>query len=149
MLESCRRHLVLEGNLLIALQEQALVLQRPSIFAHPVLHALLGAVRPGHLRMTTTARPGGRGHDGFSMLPEGGNWADFEARMGVRDVTHAPDRPASAYPIIFPGTPPSEARYYVVDTNRRGTIVDLLTRYLAGPAGEQLQRGRPRYIHPL
>jgi hypothetical protein len=149
VLDSCRRHLVHEGNLLIALQEQALVLQRSSIFAHPVLHGLLGTVRPGHLRMTTTARPGGRGYEGFPMLPEGGNWADFEARMGVRDVTHAPDRPASAYPIIFPGTPPSEVHYYVVDTNRRGTIVDLLTRYLAGPAGEQLQRGFPRDIHPL
>ncbi|OJH41105.1 hypothetical protein [Cystobacter ferrugineus] len=149
VLESCRRHLVHEGNLLIAVQEQALVLQRPSIFTHPVLHSLLGAVRPGQLRMTLTALPGGRGHDSFPMLPEGGNWADFEARMGMRDVTHEPNRSAYAYPVIFPGTPPSEARYYVVDTNRRGTIVDLFTRYLCGPAGEQLHHGRPRELQPL
>jgi hypothetical protein len=47
VLESCRRHLVHEANLLIAVQEQALVLQRPSIFTHPVLHALLGAGEAG------------------------------------------------------------------------------------------------------
>jgi hypothetical protein len=92
VLESCRRHLVHEANLLIAVQEQALVLQRPSIFTHPVLHALLGAVRPGLLQMTLTPVAGGRGYDRFSMLPEGGNWADFEARMGVRDVTDEPNR---------------------------------------------------------
>jgi hypothetical protein len=149
VLESCRRHLVHEGNLLIAVQEQALVLQRPSIFTHPVLHALLGAVRPGHLRMTLTPLPGGRGYDRFPMLPEGGNWADFEARMGVRDVTHAPERPAHTFPVVFPGTSPAEVRHYVVDMERRGTIVDLFTRYLCGPAGEQLQRGSPRELHPL
>ncbi len=149
VLESCRRHLVHEANLLIAVQEQALVLQRPSIFTHPVIHSLLGAVRPGQLQMTLTPRPGGRGYDRFPMLPEGGNWADFEARMGVRDVTDDPNRPAYTYPVIFPGTPPSEARHYVVDTNRRGTIVDLFTRYLGGPAGEQLHHGRPRELQPL
>ncbi|NMO15187.1 hypothetical protein HPC49_01280 [Pyxidicoccus fallax] len=149
VLDSCRRHLVHEGNLLIAVQEQALVLQRPSVFTQPVLHALLGAVRPGQLRMTLTPMPGGRGYDRFTMLPDGGNWADFEARMGVRDVTDAPNRPAYTYCVIFPGTPPSEARHYVVDTNRRGTIVDLFTRYLCGPASEQLLRGRPRELQPL
>lgn len=149
VLEACRRHLVHEGNLLIAVQEQALVLQRPSIFTHPVLHALLGAVRPGQLQMTLTPLPGGRGYDRFPMLPDGGNWADFEARMGVRDVTDEPDRPASAFTVVFPGKRPSEARHYVVDTNRRGTIVDLFTRYIQGPAGEQLLRGRPRELSLL
>ncbi|MDY7230353.1 hypothetical protein [Hyalangium rubrum] len=149
VLESCRRHLVHEGNLLIAVQEQALVLQRPSVFTHPVLHALLGAVRPGQLRMTLTPLPGGKGYDRFPMLPDGGNWADFATRMGVRDVTDEPNRPAYTFSVVFPGTPPSEARHYVVDTNRRGTIVDLFTRYLCGPAGEQLQHGRPRELHPL
>lgn len=146
VLESCRRHLVHEANLLIAVQEQALVLQRPSIFTHPVLQSLLGAVRPGQLQMTLTPLPGGRGYDRFPMLPDGGNWADFEARMGVRDVTDEPDRPAYSFPVVFPGTPPSQARHYVVDTGRRGTIVDLFTRYLCGPAGEQLQHGRPREL---
>ena len=87
-------------------------------------------------------------HNSFLNRHEG-NWADFEARMGVRDVTDEPNRPAYALPVVFPGTPPSEARHYVVDTNRRGTIVDLFTRYLCGPAGEQLQRGSPRELHLL
>jgi len=148
VLESCRRHLVLEGNLLIAVQEQALVLQRPSIFAHPVFDLLLGLVRPGMLQLTLAPLAGGRGYDRFSMLPEGGNWADFEARMGVRDVTAEPNRPAYNFPVIFPGTSPSEARHYVVDTSRRGTIVDLFTRYLCGTASEQLLRGSPRALPP-
>jgi hypothetical protein len=44
------------------------------------------------------------------VLSEMRNWPDFEARMGVRDVTDEPDQPAYTFPVVFPGTPPSEAR---------------------------------------
>lgn len=148
VLESRRRSLVLEANLRIAVQEQSLVLHRLTIFAHPVLHAMMGCIPQGQLQLTLAALPGGTGYHRFAMLPEGGNWADFEVRMGFQDVTDAAERPMACFPVILPGQP-GEVRHYQVDLHRPGTVVDLFSRYLDGPACELLLRGRPRGIHPL
>lgn len=148
VLESRRRSLVLEANLWLAVQEQSLVLHRPTIFAHPLLHALMGGIRPGQLQLTLAALPGGAGYHRFEFLPEGGNWADFEVRMGFQDVTDAAERPMACFPVSLPGRP-GELRHYQVDFHRPGTIVDLFSRYLDGPACELLLRGYPRDIHPL
>jgi hypothetical protein len=146
-LEEYRRQLVLQANLLLAIQEQSLVLQRSSLFGHPTLHALLGAVRPGRLWLTLAA-PAHHGLLHFPLLPEGGNWADFETRMGFVDVTHTPRGPEEGFPVLFP-EPAEQVRYYLPDPGRRGTILDLFTRYADGSPSELLHRGRPRPLRPL
>lgn len=146
-LEEHRRHLVLQANLLLAIQEQSLVLQRSTLFGHPTLHALLGAVQPGRLWLTLPA-PSYRGLQHFPLLPEGGNWADFAARMGFVDVTHTPQRPQEGFPVLFPDST-QQVRYYLPDPGRQGTILHLFTLYAAGTPGELLHRGRPRPLRPL
>lgn len=145
--EECRRSLVFQANLLIAIQEQSLVLQRPSLFGHPTIRTLLGAVRPGRLWLTLAA-PSCRGLLHFPLLPEGGNWADFEARMGFVDVTHTARGPEEGFPVLL-HHPAGQVRYYLPDRRRKGTILDLFTRYAAGTPSELLHRGRPRPLLPL
>lgn len=147
-LEAYRRQLVHQANLLIAVQEQALILQRPTIFDRAELHRLLGAARPGTLRLVL--EPAGRKGTfrKFDMIPAGGSWADFATRMGFREVTHAADRPADAYVAVLGGRT-QDRRYFVPDLDRRGTVLELFTQNLDGPASTSLRRGQPREISPL
>lgn len=147
-LEAYRRQLVHQANLLIAIQEQALILQRPTIFDRAELHNLLGAARPGTLGMFLEPASRKGTFRKFEMLPAGGSWTDFATRMGFREVTHALDRPADAYVAVFGGRT-QERRYFVPDLDRRGTVLELFTQNLDGPASASLRRGQPRTISPL
>ncbi|QRK12384.1 hypothetical protein JQX13_21580 [Archangium violaceum] len=147
-LEASRRQLIHEANVLLALQEQALILQRPTIFGHPVLHEVLGAVKPGLLLLTLYPESRDGSFHCFPLLPDGGNWADFASRMGFREVSPEDGSPPDAVAIRFPDRP-AEQRLYVPDRSARGTILDLFTRYLEGPASEALRLGRPRDIRPM
>jgi hypothetical protein len=147
MLEASRRQLIHEANVLLALQEQALILQRPTIFEHPLLHEAFGAVKPGRLLLTLHPESRDGSFHYFPLLPNGGNWADFATRMGFREVSPEDGTRPGAVEIRFPDRP-EERRHYVPDPSARGTILDLFTRYFEGPASEALRLGRPRDIHP-
>src|SRR6185503_9447701 len=126
-LEAYRRQLVHQANLLIAIQEQALILQRPTIFDRAELHSLLGSARPGTLRLVLERASRKGTFRKFEMLPAGGSWADFATRMGFREVTHEADRPADAYVAVFGGRT-HEQRHFVPDLDRRGTVLELFTQ---------------------
>lgn len=148
LLEAGRRQLVHEANVLLALQEQALILQRPTIFGHPLLREVLGAVKPGRLLLTLYPESREGSFHFFPLLPDGGNWADFATRMGFREVSPEDGTRPGAVEIRFPDRP-AETRHYAPDPSARGTILDFFTRYLEGPAGEALRLGRQRDIHPV
>lgn len=147
-LEARRRQLIHEANVLLALQEQALILQRSTIFGHPLLHGAFGAVKPGQLLLTLYPESRDGSFHLFPLLPNGGNWADFASRMGFRELSPEEGRPPDAVAIRFPDRP-AEQRLYVPDPSARGTILDLFTRYLEGPASEALRLGRPRDLRPV
>lgn len=135
VLHALRRLLVGDANWLIALQEQASI-QRPTIFDHPLVRAVLGSVQPGKMRLPLSPRAP---HDAFTLLPAGGNWADYATRMGLDEIALGPDA-ADATVVHFE----RGARAFVPAIGRTGTILDLFSRYLEGPAGELLQRDAPR-----
>ncbi len=147
-IEAYRRTLVHQANLLIAIQEQGLILQRPTIFDRAELRGVLGAARAGTLRLVLEPASWKGTFRKFGLLPAGGSWADFATRMGFREVTHAEDRSADAYVAVFGGRT-QERRYFMPDLDRRGTVLELFTQNLDGPASVLLRRGQPRTIRPL
>jgi hypothetical protein len=141
-LDVARRKLIFDANLLIAIQEQALVLQRATVFGHPAVRALLGAVRPGDLSLLVGDGRNGLTHR-FSMLPDGGNWADFAARMGFRRALPEERESRGVFTVVLPGGS-AEGERLVPDATQRGTILDLFTRYFDGPLSHLLRSGDPR-----
>ena len=129
LLHALRRHLVADANWLIAVQEQALI-QSPTIFDHPTIRAIFDHARPGQMRLP---------FDAFTLIPGGGNWADYATRMGLDEVAGEPALP-DAFVVRFG----QGSRSYVPAIDRTGTILDLFSRFVEGPAGERLRRGAPR-----
>lgn len=140
-LEALRRKLIFNANLMIAVQEQALILQKSTVFGNPIVYELLADVGPGELSLPLAAARG-RQAENFTMLPEGGNWADFATRMGFRHVEDKEPGGADVFTVALPEAP-NEAKRYAPDWSRRGTIVDLFTLYFEGPRGARLRRGAP------
>lgn len=140
VLLALRRRLVAEANWLLAVQEQALI-QRPSIFDHPVMRDVLRHARAGSLQLSLAGREESAPSERFALLPQGGSWADFATRMGLRPIEGGA-RPPGAIMVTLPGRATAEA--FAPDERRWGTIRDLFSRYLDGPAGDRLVRGAPR-----
>jgi hypothetical protein len=138
MLHAARRTLVADANWQIAIQEQALI-QRATIFDHPVVQGIFGSMARGGMRLSFERRGQGASVDAFTLLPEGGNWADYATRMGFEEVSIEPRR-ADAVVVEHGG----RDRAYVPVVGKAGTILDLFSRYTDGPAGERLRRGAPR-----
>lgn len=80
-----RKTLVNEANLLLVTHEQMDVVQDPTIFGDPDVASMIGAMKG---RMTVDDALGAH-----PLLPKGGNWTDFETRMGYVPV--APDAPGA------------------------------------------------------
>jgi hypothetical protein len=140
VLLALRRRLVAEANWLIAIQEQALI-QRPTIFDHPVMREVCGSARAGGLHLSLAGREAGVPSERFTLLPQGGSWADFATRMGLVEIGPG-QRPPGAVLVTLPGR--ARAQAFAPDGRRWGTILDLFSRYLDGPAGDRLMRGAPR-----
>ncbi|MBF2053009.1 MAG: hypothetical protein IGS03_06035 [Candidatus Sericytochromatia bacterium] len=77
-----REALIHEANLLIGMQEQLTILQAPDIFGDPMVSLLLGAMS-GTMSLTDA---NGRHELLPGSSPSTANWADFETRMGLRQV---------------------------------------------------------------
>lgn len=72
--------LVAEGNVLLAAHEQNLV---RDLFESEPAHSVVGRITPT-MAVHDAAYP-----DGYELLPGGGNWADYAARMGLEPATAA------------------------------------------------------------
>jgi hypothetical protein len=105
---AARQALIARANLLIVTHEQMDVVQGPHIFGDPAVAKLMQRMTR---TMTVTDARGTR-----TLLPDGGNWADFATRMGYREV--APGTP-DAIPVKDQA---GRTHLYVVDPARPGTI---------------------------
>lgn len=130
-----RQQLMERGNLMIGMQEQMEILQRPGIFQDPDMQRVIGA-SAGTMNLTDA---NGR-HD---LLPNGGNWTDFQTRMGLNEVKPGTQ---GAIPVTHPdGT----TRHYTPDPSQKGTIVEYFTQNASGEAARNLNQNAPRPIETV
>lgn len=127
-----RQQLMERGNLMIGMQEQMEILQRPGIFEDPDMRRVIGA-SAGTMNLTDA---NGR-HD---LLPQGGNWTDFQTRMGLNQVDKGTE---GAIPVTHPD---GQTRYYTPDPSQTGTIVDYFTQNASGEAARNLNVNAPRPV---
>ncbi len=109
---------------------------------------MLGAARPGTLRLVLAPGSWKGAFRKFGLLPAGGSWADFATRMGFREVTHAEDRSADAYVAVFGVARTSGDTSCPISTGA-GRSWSSSRRTSTGPRGASLRRGQPRTIRPL
>jgi len=120
------------ANLLLGFQEQHNILQQPSIFGNPRMQNALNSISG---TMTLTDANGTH-----NLLPGGGNWSDFETRMGLQRV------PAGTAGAITLRQPDGTVIHYSVPRPpQRGTISEYFLNNSTGGGAQNLtgQRARP------
>lgn len=127
-----RQQLMERGNLMIGMQEQMEILQRPGIFEDPDMQRVIGA-SAGTMNLTDA---NGR-HD---LLPNGGNWTDFQTRMGLNLVKPGTQ---GSIPVTHPD---GATRHYTPDPTQKGTIVEYFTQNASGAAARNLNQSAPRPV---
>lgn len=133
-----RQTLIHEANLLIGMQEQLTILQAPDIFGDPMVSRLLGAMS-GTMSLTDA---NGRHELLPGSSPSTANWADFETRMGLREV------PAGTAGAIGARMPDGSTRHFQ-PTYPAGTISEYFQSNYTGAAAQNLISSPPRPIETL
>lgn len=122
------------GNLNLGNQEQMEVIPQPTIFGKPDVSKNIAALS-GTMNM----------HDANgvnSLLPNGGNWADFATRMGYKEV------PSGSPGAMTIKSPDGKAHNYAIDPNAKGSISDYFTQNAAGPRAATNNAGNPAPLYP-
>jgi hypothetical protein len=109
-----RDDVLLEANLYLGMQEQYCTLQTPQVFDDKDIERIIGALSGSMVANDATGVT--------RLLPEGGNWANFFDRMGLREAKTADER-TGAY-----GRPPINLwvdgrNHLLVPNDKSGTIV--------------------------
>lgn len=134
-----RRALIERGTLLMGVHEQMVVLQGPKVFGHPEMAKVLGRMGKGAERLHEPSAPGGV----RTLLPHGGNWADYATRMGFEAVPSGQERPSDVVVRDHFGV---STRYRITQDPARleGTIAELFIQGAEPAAARLLVEGQPR-----
>ncbi|ODT78689.1 hypothetical protein ABS71_01575 [bacterium SCN 62-11] len=125
-----RQELMEKGNLYIGLQEQMEILQRPAIFGDKDMKQAMAAVA-GTMSLTDA-------NGKHALRPDGKNWTDFAARMGLKPC--AADAPGA----ISVKDKQGVLTHYLPDLTQKGTILEYFTQNASGTAADNLNRNAPR-----
>ncbi len=128
-----RKQLVSEANLNLGNQEQMEVIQQPGVFGDPIVARNIGAIGG------TMAVNDANGQT--PLLPDGGNWSDFQTRMGFKEV-----EPGSQGAMEI-RDPQGQLHHYAVDPNAKGTISDYFNQNTDGPRAAKLNSSNPRSLY--
>lgn len=129
-----RQKLVNQGNLLVGIQEQMVILQRPEVFGDPTVSRIVAATTP---KMTLPDAV-----QTMKLLPNGGNWANFADRMGFVEVPRGSDPQA-----ITVTDPSGVAHDYVPNPDtakRQGTIYQYFLDNLPTARAQKMISGTPQ-----
>lgn len=86
-----RQNLTLHANLLLGFHEQLVSLQSPEVFDHPEVAKMMEVLSRGMVFEDVRGKT--------PLLPNGGNWAEFTKRMGLKEVSPT----ATFNPVVFDG----------------------------------------------
>lgn len=128
-----RQELMERGNLMIGMQEQMEILQKPGIFEDKDMQRVIGA-SSGTMSLTDA-------NGTHALLPEGGQWTDFQTRMGLKSV---PEGTEGAIPVK---DNQGKTTHYMPDTSKKGTIVDYFTQNSSGQKAANLNQSSPRPVY--
>ena len=131
-LENQRQKLMERGNLLIGMQEQMEILQKPGIFEDKTMQNALGA-SGGTMSLNDA-------NGNHKLLPNGGSWTDFQTRMGLKKVEK--DTPQA---IAVKGNN-GQTTHYLPDPSQKGTIVDYFSQNASGAKADNLNKSSPRPV---
>jgi hypothetical protein len=130
---SQRQELMEHGNLMIGMQEQMEILQKPGIFEDKDMQRVIGA-SSGTMSLTDA-------NGTHELLPGGGQWTDFQTRMGLKSV---PEGTEGAIPVK---DNQGKTTNYLPDPSKKGTIVDYFTQNASGTNARNLNQGSPRPVY--
>ena len=130
---SQRQELMERGNLMIGMQEQMEILQKPGIFEDKDMQRVIGA-SSGTMSLTDA-------NGTHELLPNGGQWTDFQTRMGLKSV---PEGTEGAIPVKGND---GKTTHYQPDPNKKGTIVDYFTQNASGANARNLNQSSPRPVY--
>lgn len=131
-----RQKLMERGNLMLGMQEQMEILQTPQIFENKNVQNAVKSIG-GTMGLTDA-------NGKHKLLPNGGDWSDFQTRMGLKPVAAGTE---GAIPVKGPD---GKTTNYVPDPSKPGTIVDYFTRNAGGQNAANLNANpaRPTEIGP-
>ncbi|HEY9722225.1 MAG TPA: hypothetical protein V6D47_09435, partial [Oscillatoriaceae cyanobacterium] len=128
-----RQQLVNQGNLLVGIQEQMVILQRPEVFGNPQVNRIVAATTP---KMTLPDAV-----QTMKLLPNGGNWANFADRMGFVEVPRG-SNPQAITVVDQSGV----AHDYIPNpdvSKRQGTIYQYFVDNLPPARAQKMIQGTP------
>jgi hypothetical protein len=132
-LEAQRRELVFQANFSIGIQEQMYSLQTKHTFANSEVQHLMKTFTPSMSLSDAVNR--------MPLLPNGGNWANFPQRMGLKEV-FKPETPGA---ILIPDLK-NRPHYFVVNPDakaRQGTIYEYFKANMGEDASRKLIASKP------